>query len=265
MPFCQVEQDVRIYYETFGQGDPVVFIHGGGMSHEFWEQQTCTLMETHQVVALDLRGHGESDKPPTGHNFDRFTQDLEALVAHLKLRHIAVVCHAVGGYVGIKYALRNPDNISKLVLVSTGARFVGGDAERGGFSTEFWTRLREGMKTNKIDANAELIDQYFFHKAPSEAVRASLLSIALQWPVSATLQMGKDAETIDFDSRLHEIKIPVLVAHGQHDRKQRYSGAAHLAEKLPHGRLVTFENSAHLVPLEEVSRFNQVLRDFLAE
>ena len=80
MPFCQVEKAVRIYYETFGSGDPVVFVHGGGMSHEFWEQQMCALMDSHQVVAIDLRGHGESDKPPTGHNFDRFTADLEALV-----------------------------------------------------------------------------------------------------------------------------------------------------------------------------------------
>lgn len=264
MPFCQVERDVRIYYETFGAGDPVVFVHGGGMSHEFWEQQMCALMDRHQVVALDLRGHGESDKPPTGHNFDRFTADLEALVEHLQLRRIAVVCHAVGGYVGIKYALRNPDNIAKLVLVSTGARFVGGDEERGGFSTEFWARLREGMKQSKIDANADLIDQMFFHKSPSEAVRQSLLTISLQWPLCATLQMGKDAETIDFGDRLQEIRIPVLVAHGRHDRKQRYSGAAHLAGKLPNGRLVTFEDSAHLVPLEEVSRFNHVLLDFLA-
>lgn len=264
MPFCQVESDVRIYYETFGSGDPVVFVHGGGMSHEFWEQQMYALAGRHQVVAIDLRGHGESDKPPHGHNFDRFTADLEALVNHLKLKRIAIVCHAVGGYVGIKYALRNPANVSRLVLVSTGARFVGGDEERGGFSTEFWTRLREGMKKNKIDANADLIDQMFFHEPPSQATRNALLTIALQWPLCATLQMGKDAETIDFEDRLHEIRVPALVAHGRHDRKQRYSGAAHLAEKLPNGKLVTFEDSAHLPPLEEVERFNQVLADFLA-
>jgi pimeloyl-ACP methyl ester carboxylesterase len=265
MPFCQVEKDVRVYYETFGSGDSVVFVHGGGMSHEFWEQQMYALADSYQVVALDLRGHGESDKPPYGHNFDRFTQDLEVLVEHLKLRRIAVVCHAVGGYVGMKYALRNPDNLSKLVLVSTGARFVGGDEERGGFSTEFWAKLRKGMEQSKIDANAELIDQMFFHKPPSEATRQALLTISLQWPLCAVKEMGRDAETINFEDRLHEIRVPVLVVHGRHDRKQRYAGGAYLAEKLPNGRLVTFEDSAHLVPLEEVHRFNQVLLDFLGE
>jgi pimeloyl-ACP methyl ester carboxylesterase len=265
MPFCQVENDVRMYYETFGSGDPVVFIHGGAMSHEFWEQQTYALADTHQVVALDLRGHGESDKPPHGHNFDRFTLDLEALVSHLKLRRIAIVCHAVGGYVGMKYTLRHQDNVRKLVLVSTGARFVGGDEERGGFSTEFWARLRNGAALSKIDANAALIDEMFFHKQPSDAVRQALLTISQQWPLCAMQQMGRDAETINFEDRLHEIRVPVLVVHGRHDRKQRYSGGVYLASKLPNGRLATFEDSAHLVPLEEVQRFNQTLLEFLAE
>lgn len=265
MPFCQVEEDVRIYYETYGSGDPVVFIHGGGMSHEFWEQQTYAMMDSHQVVAMDLRGHGESDKPPHGHTFNRFTQDLEALVAHLKLRKVAVVCHAVGGYVGMNYTLRHPDKVSKLVLVSTGVRFVGGDEERGGFSLEFWANLRKGTARSKIDANAELIDQKFFYKPPSEATRQALLMITQQWPLCAYLQMGRDAESINFEDRLHEIKAPVLVMHGRHDRKQRYSGGVYLAGKLPRGRLATFEESAHLPPLEEVERFNQVLLEFLAE
>src|SRR5690606_10389176 len=107
MPFCKVEKDVRIYYETFGSGSPIVFVHGGGCSHEFWEQQVFHFADHYRTVAIDLRGHGESDKPATGYTFDRMTKDLEAVVKHLKLGRFALVCHAVGGYVGMKYALRN--------------------------------------------------------------------------------------------------------------------------------------------------------------
>ena len=74
---------------------------------------------------------------------------LYALADHLKLKRIAVVCHAVGGHVRIKYALQKPGNPSQLALVCTGARFLGGDEERGGFSTEFWARLRESMKKRR--------------------------------------------------------------------------------------------------------------------
>jgi pimeloyl-ACP methyl ester carboxylesterase len=265
MPFCEVEKDVRLYYETFGSGTPLVFVHGGGMSHEFWEQQTYHFAESHQVVAYDLRGHGESDKPPHGHEFNRFVQDLETLLKYLGLSKVSIVCHAVGGYVGILYALRNPKLLSKLVLVSSGARFLGADEERGGFSNEFWTDYREGLAHDKINATVKLIKEMFYYRDPGPETRQIVLNIMMQWPLYALKLMGQDAEKINFEGRLHEIQAPTLVIHGRHDRKQRFSGASFLSSKLPNGRLCVFEESAHLPPLEEVERFNQVVMDFLRE
>lgn len=264
MPFCEVDKGVRLYYETFGSGNPVVFVHGGGMSHEFWEQQVFALADTHQTVAYDLRGHGESDKPPDGHTFDQFTRDLEDLVKHLELKRISLVCHAVGGYVGMQYALRNPDKVDKLVLVSSSARFLGADEERGGFSNDFWKNLRNDLRIDKIGANARLVDTMFYHKDPGPAVRQAILQIALQWPLYAIKLVGRDAEKVNFEGKLKDIKAPTLVVHGKHDRKQRYSGAKFLADGIPNSTLVTFEESAHLPPLEEVERFNEVLAGFLA-
>jgi non-heme chloroperoxidase len=265
MPFCEVEKDVRIYYETFGSGEPIVFVHGGGMSHEFWEQQVYAFGDTNQVVAFDLRGHGESDKPAQGHEFTRFVQDLEALLRHLGLQKVSLVCHAVGGYVGMLYALRNPRLLAKLVLVSSSARFLGADAERGGFSNEFWDDYRAGLERDKIGATARLIEQMFYYKDPGPQTRQVVLGIMMQWPLFALKLMGRDAEKINFEPRLHEIHTPTLVIHGRHDRKQRFSGASFLSGKLPNGRLCVFEESAHLPPLEEVERFNRVVADFLHE
>lgn len=265
MPFCEVEKNVRLYYETFGSGAPIVFVHGGGMSHEFWEQQVYFFADTHQAVAYDLRGHGESDKPPHGHEFDRFERDLEALLKHLGLGKITLVCHAVGGYVGLLYALRHPELLSRLVLVSSSARFLGADEERGGFSNEFWNDYREGLARDKIGATARLVDRMFYYKDPGQATRQAVLNIMLQWPLYALKLMGQDAEKINFENQLHEIATPTLVIHGRHDRKQRFSGASFLSSKLPNGRLCVFEESAHIPPLEEPERFNQVLMDFLRE
>jgi pimeloyl-ACP methyl ester carboxylesterase len=265
MPFCEVEPGVRLYYETFGSGEPLVFVHGGGMSHEFWEQQTYSFADSHQVVAYDLRGHGESDKPADGHEFERFVQDLEALIRHLDLGKVTLVCHAVGGYVGMLYALRNPQQLSKLVLVSGSARFLGADEERGGFSNEFWSDYRQGLARDKIGATAQLIARMFYYRDPGPEVRQTVLNIMMQWPLYALKLMGRDAEKINFEDRLHEISTPTLVIHGRYDRKQRFSGADFLSGKLPNGRLCVFEESAHLPPLEEVERFNEVLLDFLNE
>ncbi len=265
MPFREVEEDVRLYYESWGEGPPVVFVHGGGASHEVWEQQVYHLAEDFRTVTYDLRGHGESSKPPDGHTFDRFTDDLEALIDRLDLNNHSLVCHAIGGYVGLNYALRNPEALDHLVLVCSSARFLGADEERGGFSHDFWERYLTGLKTSKTEATADLVNSYFFHEDPGEATRRSIINTMLDWPLYALKQIGWDAETINFEDRLGEIEIPALVVHGEHDKKQRYSGASFLAENLPEGELVTFENSAHLPQLEEVERFNRVVKEFITE
>jgi pimeloyl-ACP methyl ester carboxylesterase len=263
MPFCEVEKGVRLYYETFGAGEPIVFVHGGGMSHEFWEQQTYSFADRHHVVAYDLRGHGESDKPAHGHDFDRFVQDLEALIEHLGLGRVALVCHAIGGYIGILYALRNPARLSRLVLVSSSARFLGSDDERGGFAPDFWDDYRNGLALDKIGATARLIERMFYYRDPGPEVRQIVLNIMMQWPLYALKLVGQAAEKINFEDRLQDIKTPALVIHGKYDRKQRFSGAEFLSRKLANGKLCVFEESAHLPPLEEVKRFNDVVREFL--
>lgn len=265
MAYCEVEKDVRLYYETFGSGEAIVFVHGGGTSHEFWEQQMYDLVDDYQVVAYDLRGHGESDKPPTGHNFDRFTDDLEMLVKHLQLENVTIVCHAVGGYVGMNYTLRNPDTVARLLLVSSGIRWLGSDVERGGFSLEFWKEYSEGLAVDKIEATAKVVDSVFFYKEPGQATKQEIINTMMKWPLCATKQIAESAKKINFEGKLGAIKIPVLIAHGLHDRKQRFSGASYLCDNFPNGKLITFEQSAHLPPLEEVEKFNRVLRDFMGQ
>src|SRR5699024_12444895 len=94
----------------------VVFIHGGGMSHEIWEQQVFDLADDFHTITLDLRGHGQSDKPAHGHTIQRFLNDVEILLDHIGITNpINLVCHGIGGYVGILYALKNSKTTRLLV------------------------------------------------------------------------------------------------------------------------------------------------------
>jgi non-heme chloroperoxidase len=265
MSFAEVEKGVSLYYEDYGAGQPLVFVHGGGMSHEMWEQQVYALTEENRTIAYDLRGHGQSDKPPAGHTFDRLVLDLDALLRQRGVERLHLVCHGIGGYVGLLFALAHPGRVRGLALVSSGARFVGADAERGGFSTELWSTYTSGMARNKIEATAHLVNTTFFHRDPGAATRQAVIDIMLQWPLYAMKMLGRDLEKVDLESRLSGVRVPALVLHGVHDRKQRYSGAAHLASQLSGARLVAFEDSAHNPQLEEVEKFNRVLAEFVRE
>ncbi len=263
MPFMEVEPGVRLYYEDFGKGRPFLFIHGGAQSHEMWEQQVYNLADHYRTVTYDLRGQGESDKPPEGHTVERFIADLEALVQGLALRDITLVCHGIGGYVGVSFAVRHKDLVTNLVLVGTAARFSGADEERGGFSTDLWNRYVKAMAVNKTEACAELVDNTFFYKDPGPATRQAILITMLKWPLYAWKLYSKSLQSMDLASILGDIKASTLILHGEHDRKQRYSGVEHLARSIPGARIVTFAESAHMPQLEEPEKFNRVLVDFV--
>lgn len=265
MPFIEVEPGTRLYYEEFGEGKPIVFIHGGAQSHEMWEQQVYELADHYRTVTYDLRGCGESDKPAFGHTLERFVTDLEVLTTNLGLNDISLVCHGIGGYFGVTFAVRHPEIVSRLALVGTAARFSGADEERGGFDLDLWTNYKKAMAVNKAEACAWLIDNTFFHKDPGQATKQVILATMVKWPLYAWKLFNRSIEKADLAPILGDLKASTLILHGEHDRKQRYSGVAHLAASIPGAQIVTFSESAHMPHLEEPEKFNRVLTDFIED
>ncbi|ROT44796.1 alpha/beta fold hydrolase [Pusillimonas sp. NJUB218] len=262
MAWASVEPGVNLYYEDYGQGEPIVFIHGGGTSHEMWEQQVYKLTDTFRTVVYDQRAHGQSDKPGHGYTFDGLADDLEALLQQCKVSRFHLVCHGVGVYVGLTMALRHPDRVRGLALAGGGARFLETEGERGGFSPERWQAYAQGMARNKVEATAKLVNDGFYYRDPGAATRQAVIDTMLQWPIYATKMLGQALQNTDLGSRVSALKVPTLILHGVHDKKQPFDDAKKLAERLPNARLVAFEESAHNPQLEELEKFNQVLVDF---
>jgi pimeloyl-ACP methyl ester carboxylesterase len=263
MPYMEVEPGVKLYYEDFGEGRPFLFVHGGAQSHDMWEQQVYELADHYRTITYDLRGCGESDKPAAGNTLDGFVADLGAIVAKLKLDNITLVCHGIAGYIGVTFAVSHPDLVSRLVMVGTAARFSGADEERGGFSIDLWNNYKKAMALNKANACAWLIDNTFFHKDPGPATKQVILETMVKWPLYAWKLINRSLEKVDLAPILGDIKASTLILHGEHDRKQRYSGVEHLAKYIPGSRIVTFSESAHMPHLEEPEKFNRVLIDFV--
>ena len=91
---------VRVHFEEFGAGDPVVLIHGWAASRRFWRHQVPRLAESYRVLTLDLRGHGDSERPlPADYTALRMARDVIELCEHLGIRTPSVVGHSLGGLV----------------------------------------------------------------------------------------------------------------------------------------------------------------------
>src|SRR5262245_6751450 len=107
MPYVN-RSGVNIYYETYGQGAPVVFLHPFTTNGYIWYFQTFSFARTHQCVVIDERGHGRSDKPQHGYAITEMAADVEAVLEELKLSKAILVGNSIGGMIVMQLNLDSP-------------------------------------------------------------------------------------------------------------------------------------------------------------
>jgi len=130
----------KLHVDDGGNGGlPVVFVHAFAGSSAQWSAQLAHLRVTRRAVALDLRGHGQSDRPRSGtYSVPAFAEDISAVVDGVGLKRFVLVGHSMGGSAAIAYAGEHPDRVASLVLVGT----------PGQSSPEQANRIMTSMKTD---------------------------------------------------------------------------------------------------------------------
>jgi len=259
----EVDRGVSLYVEDFGRGSPLVFVHGGGVTHAFWDHQTGALANRFRTISFDLRGCGLSDKPSSGYSVAIWMEDVRKLIDLLDLERPTVIGHGLGSHVALRLATEYPDVAGSLVLASAAPWFLGKGGREGGFAEDFFEDLKASWMKNRAQAEMDLADNKYFYKDPGDPTRYWCLSMAMQWPLAVFMELVETLPDIDHSAALPKITAPTLLVHGVHDEKNRYSGVNHLVENLPNAQLVTLPDCAHCPPLEDPQEFNRALLEFV--
>ena len=232
-----------VHYEALGRGKPLVFLHDWLGSWRYWVPTMLEMSSAYRAYALDFWGFGDSDKVAARYSVPGYVTQVEMFMDQMGIGRVPLIGHGLGGYVALCFAHEHPDRVEQVMTVSipfssqhfarslTG--FAGGDNP---------ARLILGRKLKsyeEVDIEAAKTDGH----AVVESVRSA---------------MRRDLRDI-----LDDVDIPVLMVNGREDTIIQPPDDAILSQLDYNVFAYTFEHAQHYPMLEETSKFNRLLRDFL--
>jgi 3-oxoadipate enol-lactonase len=252
--------DIDVYYENTGQGEPLLLIHGLGSSARNWEWQVNYFADKYRVITYDLRGHGRSSKPPGPYSMRTFAEDTVALLTRLQAAPAHVVGISMGGMIAFELAVHYPDLLKSLVIVNSvpDMRVISPREY-----LEMWPRFLI-LKALGVRRMGMALGKRLFSKPGQEAKRRVFVERWAQNDKRAYEQSLRAVLGWSVESHLGEIRCPALVIAADRDYwpldvKQSY------AKKMPNARLAVIEDARHAVAAEKPDEFNRILDQFLAE
>jgi non-heme chloroperoxidase len=265
--------NIDLYYEDHGSGQPVVLIHGYPLSGASWEKQVPVLLNAgHRVITYDRRGFGKSSQPTTGYNYDTFAEDLHKLITHLALREFALVGFSMGGgevarYLG-KYGSKG---VNKAVIISGVPPFLlkTADNPEGVDGSVF-----EGIKKAVVADRYAFFTEFFKNFYNTDLLlnkRVSEQAVQASWNVAAGASATASLACVptwheDFRNDVNKIDVSTLVIHGDADRILPISASGLRTAKLIKGaRLAVVKDGPHCVTWTHAEEVNAELVNFLGK
>jgi pimeloyl-ACP methyl ester carboxylesterase len=192
--------DLKMYYEVHGQGQPLLLLHGGLGVIGMFEQILPGLAENRRVVAVELQGHGHTADVDRPLSFEQMADDIAALIRHLGLEKADILGYSLGGGVALQTAIRHPESVRKSAIVSAPCK-----------SSGWYPEVRAGMRSLNAEAAGAMIG------SPMHQAYASAAPKPEDWPtlVAKTGQLvGQDYDWSKAVSALH---TPTLIVVGDAD------------------------------------------------
>lgn len=266
---------IKICYEIFGEGFPVILVHGFAKK-EFWMGQIGELSKEFKVIIFDNRGVGKSDSPNEPYTMEMLRDDLKALMDFLNIKKAHLIGHSEGGMIIQHFVLKYPEMVDKLVLMSTNMGFPDESAVelfKNNQIALYNSRLKDPIKTFYEKMKMRFSRKFFkeMEQNPEKNFYGifsanDLLDIdnINPWTPQDILNHANALSTHNTSDLLYMIKNKTLILTGDKDRLTPKIASEQLHEKIQGSQLVVIEGG-HYFPLEKASEVNKYLLEFLRE
>jgi len=249
---------VKLAYYIYGEGKKTIFFLAWVGTDRLWTPQVNHFSQKYKVVTMDLRGTGESDKPPGDYTVDLFTDDLRVIIEDLSDEEIVFVGLYIGGMVGIKYVTQYPSRISKLVLMSMAPKQIRSDDYPYGQMESDRIKQYYAKALESPSWGIKRLGEIFFPRTEDKHFRERYLTFRGTPPeivINAFMNYNKE----DARPLLRKISIPTLIL----GFPQMIKIMKYMSSEIPCSKYHTFKTRV-FPNLFEAEEFNKILEDFIA-
>jgi len=233
--------DIKMYYAEYGEGDPILFIHGGLGNADIWGRQVADFARDHLVIVADSRGHGRSTRSKQPFGYDLMTSDYVALLDYLKIGKVTLVGWSDGGIIGIDMAMKHPEKLTRVIAQAANVTTDG---------------VKPDVMNNKtFNDYINVAGDYYKKLSPTpNEYDAFVNQISQMWatqPAWTAADLGK-------------ITVPVTLAIGDHDEAVKLDHTQMMAKEIPGAKLVILKDASHFAMLQDPEGYDAMIRDAMA-
>ncbi len=231
---------IKIWYATFGKGDPVVLLHGGLANANYWGHQVPVLAERYRVIVMDSRGHGRSTRDERPYGYELMASDVLGLMDFLRIPKAAVVGWSDGAILGLEIAIRHPARLSKLFAFAANSDpSAVKDVDKSPVFSAFIARAAKEYET--------------LSSTPSQ-YKSFLEQIGKMWATQPNYTAAQ----------LKGISTPTWIVDGDHDEAIKRENIEYMAAEIPGAGLLIQPEVSHFSFLQDPRQFNENVLHFLA-
>ena len=250
--------NIEMYYEISGQGEPLLLIHGLGSSTRDWEDMIPFLPDF-KIITLDLRGHGQTTKPKGPYSIKMFANDIVTLLKTLDISSAHVLGISLGGGIALQIAVDYPEFVKSMIVINSTAeiRVDLFKMKMEAFKRKLIVKL-VGMKKM-----GEVLAPRLFIKPEQEEQRKKLIKRWAENDKKAYLSAMGAIMGWSVMKQLPDIKCPSLIIGSDEDYSPS-SVKREFTAKIPNAKFVEIEDARHAVTAEKPEELSKTVKDFLS-
>ena len=273
MPFFQAKDGTELFYTSWGDGLPVVLVHGNNIGSDMWSFQIAHLIEKgFRCISYDQRGFGRSDAPSSGYDADTLAGDLHSLIETLGLSKTSLIAYSIGAGVVARFLSRfGTNSIDRIILLSpvTPCFLKTNDNPEGLEAEVTYGPFRSGLISDRPQLLRDSLDAFFnpdgAEDPVSEGFRNWIVTSSLQNPLLPVLEFTRISYESDFRPDMKSFTIPTLIVHGAADAFAPSTVTADRTHNMIRkSHLVKYEGASHGLIFTHRMRVNRDIIEFLA-